>query len=448
MPRWYMGFRCYGKPQMILGDITKVVQRNNLGNIVPVVKVERSVQHGPFYLFAAIESSALGEVPGVVQSTLLHLPALKTRLPGFFTFEEIRGMVEGELDVHNYAPTIPYKHSQSLLDESPFDVVGEILDQHNEDDTLMQTQRHDRLMLWASAAGWGSWRTFRGACQILGLDRDGSQSRRIFRNLRLLGHAEVSQSGAYWSASPPVLVGLNLPGGESAYCLCGQRNIKMLQALHEVANVQSHPQGRGEAPAMIRVYTSDIQQVLSHVRESVLPLQLWTEENPSYRLAQIIPSIVGWKNGLGSIEGIHPEMFTVKRFNGSAFIAQPFQGEGGFYELWPLKDFASAKRPLYTLFYDNTIKRWLLGDWYGLRFLSSQMGNIPCPVRYESSTRRLAISRRWRWPELYERVLVLASGQLPAQNSIWLIYEAIEPRVFNELSIKLNLQREETSPDA
>ena len=448
MPRWYMGFQCYGKSQMILQDIRRVVQRYNLGDIVPVVKVEKSVQYGPFYLFAAIESSTLGEVPGVVQSTLLHLPALKTRLPGFFTYEEIRGMIEGELDVHNYARAIPYKHLQSLPDESPFDVVGGMVDQGAEDDILIQTQRHDHLMLWASATGWGTWRTFRTAGQALGLDRDGSQSRRIFRNLRLLGHVEASQSGAYWSVSPPVLVGLNYPEGEGAHILCGQRSIKMLQALREVADVQLHTQRSGEAPATIRIFTSEIQRVLSHVRESVLPLQLRAVENISYRLAQIVPSIANWMNGLESLEGIQPEMFTAKRFNGSAFIEQPFQGERGFYELWPLREHTLTRRPLYTLFYDEANKRWLGGDWYGLRFLASQSSNTSCPVRYEISTRRLAIPKRWRWPELYERVLVLASGQLPAQNSTWLIYEAVEPKVFNELSNKLNLQREETSLDA
>src|SRR2546428_1873037 len=52
-----------------------------------------------------------------------------------------------------------------------------------------------------------------------------------------------------------------------------------------------------------------------------------------------------------------------------------------------------------------------------------QSDGSPCPVLYEPAMGRLAIPLDWRWPELYERVLVLASGQLPVHRNPWLIYE-------------------------
>ena len=111
MPRWYMEFQCYSNPQRIIEGIRRIVKRNNLGEIVPVVRVEKSVQHVLFYLFTSIESTTLGEIPAVVQYILLYLPVLRTRLPGSFTYEEIQGMVEGE---HGCSQLYTYYSIQSF----------------------------------------------------------------------------------------------------------------------------------------------------------------------------------------------------------------------------------------------------------------------------------------------------------------------------------------------
>src|SRR5205809_4608706 len=104
MPRWYKGFYCYGKPQKVVEDIRKMVHWNHLGNIVPVVRVEKQAKHGRFLLFLAIESAVLGEIPEHAKSALLYHPILKTPIPKpSFNYEEIRTTVGAELDVHNYA---------------------------------------------------------------------------------------------------------------------------------------------------------------------------------------------------------------------------------------------------------------------------------------------------------------------------------------------------------
>jgi hypothetical protein len=137
-------------------------------------------------------------------------------------------------------------------------------------------------------------------------------------------------------------------------------------------------------------------------------------------------------------------MFNVKRFDGCTFVEDIFdERKSGFYELWPLEAHQSAaNRPKYVLFYDAVKRRWLRGDWYGLRFLALQSSGAPCPVRYDPPSGRLAIFEDWRWPELYERVLVLASGRLPNYNQRYLIYDSISPQLLSELNAKLNLQYE------
>jgi hypothetical protein len=59
---------------------------------------------------------------------------------------------------------------------------------------------------------------------------------------------------------------------------------------------------------------------------------------------------------------------------------------------------------------------------------------------------RLALLYSQRWPEIYERVLVLASGYLPQfveeEMHLWLIYEGIDSVLLNLMIQKLKLMRE------
>ena len=110
------------------------------------------------------------------------------------------------------------------------------------------------------------------------------------------------------------------------------------------------------------------------------------------------------------------------------------------YELWPLEGpNTRATTPSYTLFYDPATTRWQQGDWYGLRFLARRTAGERCPVHYDSHSQKLAIPQVWRWPELYERALVLASGHLPSWSKEWLVYEAIGAPLLTVLSGKLGL---------
>lgn len=456
MPRWYKGFQCRGNSQTVVEEIRRVVHWHNLGSIVPVVRLEKQegthTKRGQFWLFLAIESPNTGEIPEKVQSTLLHIPVLKRPESVPFTYEHIQTMVGPEHEVHNYARSIPYmpKDAQHVSIDDPFDEVDKIPDQSDTVELILtNTQSYDRLLLWLSAIGSGTWQTFRNVCQAFGLDQEGSQSGRILRCLRLLGHLESSRDGANWSIAPPVLVLLcDLDDeGEREYLFCGQRDKELLQALRSVGNVQEYPQRDGNGPATIRVRASEAIEALAYLTGSSAALQLRITGNVSNRLVQLLPPLADWMSSLERLDGVSPHMFEIKRFNGSNFVDEPFQRKSGFYQFWPLEKMTIAGRPLYTLFYDEIKDSWFRGDWYGLRFLARQLNDNPCPVKYESSTRRLAIPKEWRWPELYERALVLASGQLPFQSDSWLIYDYIGPEILDELHVKLNL-REEEKPHA
>jgi hypothetical protein len=98
-----------------------------------------------------------------------------------------------------------------------------------------------------------------------------------------------------------------------------------------------------------------------------------------------------------------------------------------------------------TVFYDQPNNWWLQGDWYGLRFLALYHNqDISCIVHYKKTTEKLAILSDQRWPEIYERALVLASGQLPTyqrtEQSWWLVYERISLKLATQLIDKLGVK--------
>jgi hypothetical protein len=69
-------------------------------------------------------------------------------------------------------------------------------------------------------------------------------------------------------------------------------------------------------------------------------------------------------------------------------------------------------------------------------------------LHYDEDSGQLAIPWGWRWPELYERLLVLASGRLPRLRGPWLVYDAITPQVLDVLTTKLDLDIGEGTNDA
>jgi len=99
-----------------------------------------------------------------------------------------------------------------------------------------------------------------------------------------------------------------------------------------------------------------------------------------------------------------------------------------------------------VVFYDSETETWRQGDWYGLRFLALCYENNEYqlqPCHYNLEKCQLAILVNQRWPQFYEKALVLASGQLPilykTQEQDWLIYQNISLELAQFLTQKLSL---------
>jgi len=109
-----------------------------------------------------------------------------------------------------------------------------------------------------------------------------------------------------------------------------------------------------------------------------------------------------------------------------------------------------------NLYFDQPRQRWLKGDWYGLRFLAHHAAGVDFEVVREktqalptsfSSADELLIPADERWPLLYERALVLATGLLPgqAENPKWLRYQGVSAELSRTLAGKLNVSIKEVN---
>lgn len=427
--RWYKGFSYTGNSKQLVEQISEQVQRYNLSNFVPLVRVERGAKRRTFYFFLAIESTQPGEVPTEVQSSLLRLPFFQYPIKGnpSFTYEQIKSMVGAAHSIYDYTNPIPYQPVEKVTYDNPFDLIASLPINQSSTDIETLSHRYEQLLFWLSALGSGTWESFKKACEALNLE----EPKRILRRFRLLGHIESSLDGSRWSTAPDALV--KVESQSSEFLLCGQRNLNLLRQLEQYAVLTSSYQPRGDAPPCIRLQLTNPNAIRNQ-------FPIIAAGRASSQLAEILPNLATWQQSLRGIQGIVSSLYEWKRFDGNNFVSCISPSETGMYQMWTTE---TSAHPRHTLFYDQESDWWLQGDWYGLRFLALQHNGQECIARYNIATGCLAILVSQRWPEIYERALVLASGRLPAYQSSWLLYENVGFKVARQLTEKLNVKCEE-----
>ena len=435
MERRYVAVRTVGKPTQILDRIRRVVQEQKLTRTIPVVKFERR-PYGEFYVFLAVEGTGEMHLPDRVQ-TVLMLSRLTSQPFWPLPPDAIKSMVS-RAEVETYSlNALTYMSLWSNDVGDPFDLSETSFDEGNIDDNSLG-ERYNRLLNWLSANAEGTWQTFARGCDILQLAADTKGARSIFRRLILLGYIESSNDGQKWSICPTTVVQC---ATEPEVCfLAGQQTpnlIKQLSAHWEIENI---PQPGYQGPSCIKVHNNLSTDLL------VDELQVESVGVASVQLARLLPDLEGWKTILTAIDRINTTEYNIEIWNGSRFSScdtfyerdGQYFGESGMYRLTRGENTNTYQMVLYL---DQSSQRWLRGDWYGMRFLAYDSAGRDFEVTYDSSTNGLLIPMDERWPLLYERVLVLASGSLPgrADNPRWLKYSGVSSELVQLLTEKLNV---------
>ena len=168
-----------------------------------------------------------------------------------------------------------------------------------------------------------------------------------------------------------------------------------------------------------------------------LDIKINFRQNLSQRLAETLPNIDEFNLSLGHLQGIVPSIYQWQKFNNNYFVDCPIPQETGLYQMSNTIGF------IRTVFYDSITNTYYQGDWYGLRFLDLFYRHDKLIASYDNDKLRLAIPAQQRWPEIYEKILVLASGLLPTYTNSWLIYENISYHLAQQMTTKLQIDMQE-----
>ena len=434
MDRRYVGVQAIGKPIDIFDKIRLIIQRRGMTRTIPAVKFEKRPDK-QFFVFLAVEGMEELQLPDNVQ-TVLKFAGFKQ--PYFFPLEpaEIESMT-GSAELETYSlKTIPYISSWSNDVSDPFDLSDVLSNRENRSEAALG-ERYDHLLYWLSTNGEGAWQTFAKVCNVLRLAMDVKETKSIFRRLRLLGYIESSEDGQKWSICPTALV--QCAADPNVCFLTGQQTRKLIMELGEQYSVKNLPQSGYQGPSCVKVHSRLSGEI------SINGFQVTCTGPAAVQLAQLLPDLEGWKNVLPAIK-IALFRYSIERWNGTQFMqcntfresSGRYVGKSGMYRLTRKEETSPYQLVLY---FDEPNQRWLRGDWYGLRFLADNADRQDFKIGYAPSKNSILIRNGERWPLLYERALVLASGMLPARSEDreWLIYSGVSGKLVQFLTEKLNV---------
>lgn len=438
--RRYVGVQTAGRTAQVLDRIRHVVRSSDQTHAIPLIKIEKKPR-GQFYVFLAIEGVESNQLPDSI-ANVLRTAGLTGKQFWPLTLAEIKYMVStAEVETHGFS-ALSYK---SLWDRDvgdPYDLSDETAFETETQDPHLE-KKHNQLLYWLSATAEGTWEAFVRTCMTLGLASDSKQARRILRRLMLLSHIECSKDGSEWTISPTALV--LCPAKSGVGFLCGQRTPKLIKILEGSWTLTECPQPDFQGPSQIELTGEPVTQEVLEMPSAIV---VHVAGTASSRLAELLPDLEGWKDTLTSIDMLNTTNCSVERWEGRQYVTCPdFYQRGDDYfgasGLYRLTREANAYRMV--LYFDSSRQKWLKGDWYGLRFLVYKDAGQDCEAVYRVRTSELMIPADERWPMLYERALVLATGQLPspADNKSWLRYEGVSSEMAQTLTSKLNVSLKE-----
>lgn len=295
--------------------------------------------------------------------------------------------------------------------------------------------KHDLLLDWMSLAGTGSAALLANVARTLELEEVAAHPARFLRRLRLLGHIQTSGDGARWSVNAPALLGTS----SGSWILSGARDGLLKTALHCFADVALCSQHG--APSRWLISSDDAralrEQLCIELPFHCLPHFVLEASN---HLTARLPHLRQWRDSLPLLHGVVPENFEIRHRDDGRWFHVALPDKSGFYEFWPRFDGTSdlpwnefgAHPKFHALRCSGGT--WREGSWYDLHFAGRLENGEKGTLCFNQIGRKLEIPAAWRFPEPFERALVLSSGLLPRPASNSLSYDEVAPSVAQAFS--------------
>lgn len=285
----------------------------------------------------------------------------------------------------------------------------------------------NKLLLWMSARGQGSWQQFRAAVEQLRIpetesddkpgaedDAEDAYALPLYQTLRLnlqrLGHAEFFAGAGEneWRVAPPSLAATQHMDGWLGI-LAGARSPNLLRRIQDVAAQEKLELVSVSAcPDHIRIFTGDVESMVAIANRAGLlfqqhaPAAILTSlppvDNPSVRRPADLPFGSEWR----------VERYTTSQLGWSAGTREEaLSTSGGLFRF-------SLHHRRYILFCSRGEAFQVPGQVGKYLVLLLRRRRV---LRYDVSSRRLSVPASCRPPFLVERALILCSGALPAYEA-------------------------------
>jgi hypothetical protein len=343
----------------------------------------------------------------------------------------------GEQVEHFLQGVSEYDHLTSPLsfERLPAPKLPSSLTDAEEIEANQNPEAYDHLLWWCSSKEFGTVSQIAELADALGLTALEGSVWAVLKKMSLLGHLDVFQDQDrdwVWRIAPLTVVEAETNSG---VFLAGALSGKLRNQLG--AKLGAVIDSANDGPSRVGIPQERLPEL-----DSILGFAPRRAGAAASHWATLLPGIQEWQANLVADPAIaaEPHQYCFERYVGGRFA--PVNGQDlppGFYRVQ-----RNGQQFLPEHVFRTTDARWLKGDFASLRFLSLAAGGQQPQVRlFPDGT--LVVPLVQRWPSLYERALVLASGYLPSTQSVGdgagrlLAYRAIPRGVAEALASKLNI---------
>lgn len=443
MEIWYIGFRTRSLPDELTKSLERLVRNYKLDDFVTKVCYEHQPVNKKireYYYFLGVKSDIKGDIPQDISRGFKKLlENLNLRDDQIYVYyDEIRSMASKEIETFDFR-YIKRVQPQKYMPTDPFDFTLLVRENASTSRDRLKEKEilFNQLLFCLSAYGRGTWQQFRSICSELRIDLNGEHARRISRRLRSLGHIELSKDGQNWFAAPTCLVNVDQRDRQYHTFLAGQRSQSLVKRLQEDIHVTINTQPDGNAPEQVLITFPNESAARSFVQNySTRYHPIYLAGHAGLTIANLLPNLDEWEATL-PVFSIVKANYHFERWYDGKFETLHLPKETGMYRLTHTSE--RFDHPQMTLYYNALTDTWKRADWYGIRFLTLRRTGTLSDVFYDPIEGELSIPFEQRWPDLYERSLVLASGQLPTFRYHQFIYSNISVTQAHILADKLGV---------